>query len=334
MGHSPRIYAHGATNIALTGEGTIDGNGKATIAGVRAAKGILAGSDLRGMGAAGTPVEQRQFGTGHWLRTSTVQPFDCTNVLIEGVTVIDSPFWVVHPVLCRNVTVRRVKVDSLNANNDGCDPDSSADVLIEDCDFHTGDDAIAIKSGRDRDGWTVGRPSENIVIRRCVMRAKDGDVCIGSEMSGGVRNVFVEDCRFLTGSSALYFKGNLDRGGRVERVRVRRIAIDRLKDAMIRFETSYPGYRGGNHPPSFRDFLLEDIHCADAGGYGIYLEGVPAARIRDVVVRRTEAETARGRTWLRQIDGVTLEAVRIGGVLLPENPLETPASVAKLSIGN
>jgi polygalacturonase len=279
-------------------------------------------------------VEQRQFGAGRWLRPSMIQPFECTNVLIEGVTIVDSTFWVVHPTLCRNVTVRGIKVDSLNANNDGCDPDSCSDVLIEDCDFNTGDDAIAIKSGRDQDGWKVGRASENIVIRRCLMRSRHSSLCIGSEMSGGVRNVFMEDCRLLSVSSAFYFKANLDRGGLVEHVRARRITAEEVREGLVRFETGYHGYRGENHPPSFRDFILEDLQCQRATAYGIYVEGVPAAPIRDVVIRRATIESAVAPLWLREVENLRLEDVKINGTAAPENPPLTPAGEKKLKISS
>jgi polygalacturonase len=334
MGHSPRIYAKGATNIAITGNGVIDGNARDTFALFKTGKGRGNAGELRKMGAEGTPVEQRIFGEGRWLRPSTIQPFDCTNVLIEDVTVRDSTFWVVHPVLCRNITVRGIKVDSMNANNDGCDPDSCRDVLIENCDFHTGDDAIAIKSGRDQDGWKVGQPSENIVIRHCVMRSKWSALCIGSEMSGGVRNVFMEDCQVAGAASAFYFKANLDRGGLVEHVRARRLTVDDVREPLIRFETSYHGWRGENHPPSFRDFIIEDLTCHHAATYGIYIEGVESAPIRDVVVRRVTVDQAEGAVWLKRAENIHFEDVKINGAVQPMTPPETPESAVKLKMSS
>ena len=181
--YSPLIYARGEENIAVTGAGTIDGNARREFAGWRK---LQAGDEKRvfAMGAEGVPVAQRTFGPGTYLRPSLIQTYECRNVLIEGVTLVDSPFWVVHPVFCRNVTVRGVNVDSLTINNDGCDPDSCTDVLIENCRFHTGDDGIAIKAGRDRDAWTDGRATENVVIRHCRFQSKINALCIGSEMSG------------------------------------------------------------------------------------------------------------------------------------------------------
>lgn len=334
MGHSPRIYVNGATDVAITGKGVIDGNARGTFALFKSSGGRGNAGDLRKMGAEGTPVEKRLFGEGKWLRPSTIQPFDCANVLIEDITVRDSTFWVVHPVLCRNVTVRGIKVESMNANNDGCDPDSCRDVLIENCDFHTGDDAIAIKSGRDQDGWKVGRASENIVIRHCVMRSKWSALCIGSEMSGGVRNVFMEDCQVVGAASAFYFKANLDRGGLVEHVRARNISVDDVREPLIRFETSYHGWRGENHPPSFRDFVIEDLTCHRAATYGIYVEGVEAAPIRDVLIRRVTVDKAEGAVWLKRAENIRFENVKINGTEQPATPSTTPESAVKLKMSS
>jgi polygalacturonase len=333
-GYSPRIYVRGATNVAITGRGTIDGNARETLALMKESPGRGNPNELRKMGAEGVPVEKRVFGEGRWLRPSMIQPFECTNVLIEGVTLRDSTFWVVHPTLCRNVTVRGITVESNNANNDGCDPDSCSDVLIENCTFHTGDDSIAIKSGRDQDAWKVGRASENIVIRNVVMGSKHNGLCIGSEMSGGVHHVYVEDCRAESVSTAFYFKANLDRGGLVEHVRARRISAVEARDAFVRFETGYHGYRGENHPPSFRDFLFEDLTCKETKAYGIYFEGVPAAPIRDVVVRRAVIEKAAVPLWMKYIENVRFDDVKINGVAQPATPPLTPESETKLKIGN
>ncbi len=147
------------------------------------------------MGNRDVPVAERVFGDGHFLRPTFIQPRTSRNILIEGITILNSPMWEVTPLYCTNVTVRNVKIDSHGPNNDGCDPDSCTDVLIENCVFSTGDDCIAIKSGRNRDGRRVGAPTENVIIRNCEMKDGHGGLTIGSEMSAGVRNVFVENCR-------------------------------------------------------------------------------------------------------------------------------------------
>jgi polygalacturonase len=327
--HSPRIYVRGATNVAITGKGVIDGNGRATLAVMKNSKARGSSGELRKMGAEGVPVEQRIFGEGKWMRPSLIQPIECTNVLIEDVTIRDSTFWIVHPVLCRNVTVRGITVESWNGNNDGVDPDSCTDVLIENCTLRTGDDSIAIKSGRDQDAWRVGRPSENIVIRNNIMGSRHAGVCIGSEMSGGVRNVYVEDCRMESVSSALYFKGNLDRGGLVENVRARRIHVQKVRSGLVWFETTYPGYRGGNFPPSFRNYIMEDLTCDEATGYAINVEGAEKAPIRDVVIRRATVHKARHPLSVKLVENFRLEDVRVNGQLLPTNPPMSPAAASE-----
>ncbi len=318
-GHSPRIYVRGATNVAITGRGTIDGNARETLALMKDSKARGGSGTLRKMGAEGVPVEQRIFGEGKWMRPSMIQPFECTNVLIEDVTIRDSTFWVVHPVFCRNVTVRGITVDSMNGNNDGCDPDSCVDVLIEHCTFRTGDDSIAIKSGRDQDGWRVARPTENVDIRHVTMGSRHSGLCIGSEMSGGVRNVFMEDCTADAVSSALYFKGNVDRGGFVEYVRARRITVKQVRDGLVRFDTTYRAQdlRGGTTAPSFRDFTIEDVTCDESRTFGLSIEGLPGAPIRDVTIRRVEIKKAATPTRITQTENVRLEDVTINGQRLP-----------------
>jgi polygalacturonase len=251
---------------------------------------------------------------------SLIQFLQCTNVLVEGVTILDSPFWIVHPVLCHNVTVRGIRVESMNGHNDGVDPDSCCNVLIENCVFRTGDTSIAIKSGRDQDGWRVGRPSENIVIRHITMGSRHSGLCIGSEMSGGVPNVFMEDCRLESVSSALYFKGSLNRGGLVENVCARHIHAQKVRDGLVRFQTTYQGYRGGNYPPSFRNFLIEDISATESTSLGIDIEGAAAAPIRDVTIRRAKVDNARTPSRIVNAENLRFEGVEINGQLLPETP--------------
>jgi polygalacturonase len=192
MNYSPLIYAFEQSNIAMTGPGTLDGQADKDNWWPWKGK-----SDDRNalfaMGAKGTPVADRKFGLGRTLRPNFIQPYRSQNVLIEGVTILNSPMWEIHPVLSRNVTVRNVSINSHGPNNDGCDPESCTDVHVTGCTFDTGDDCIAIKSGRNEDGRRVNRPCENLVIENCNMKDGHGGVSIGSELSGGVRNVIVRD---------------------------------------------------------------------------------------------------------------------------------------------
>ncbi|MEO8367994.1 MAG: glycoside hydrolase family 28 protein [Candidatus Solibacter sp.] len=203
MNYSPFVYALDQQNIAITGGGTLDGQANAENwwpwGGKRGAKPDdlnqrKARALLMEMVEKGTPVADRKFGEGGYLRPMFVQPYRCTNVLIEDVTITNSPMYEMHPVLCRNFTARGVTVSSHGPNNDGCDPESCVDVLIDGCTFDTGDDCIAIKSGRNADGRRLHAPSENLIVQNCVMKDGHGGVTMGSECSGDIRNVFAQDC--------------------------------------------------------------------------------------------------------------------------------------------
>ena len=333
--YSPLIYARDEENIAVTGDGVIDGDARLVFRGWAMGATKLqdkAQIQSREMNAKGTPIAERKFGEGSFLRPSMIQPYECRNVLIQGVTVKDSPFWVVHPTFCTNVIVRRVTVDSLTINNDGCDPDSCTDVLIEDCYFHTGDDGIAIKAGRDQDAWRDGRMTENVIIRHCRFQSKINGLCIGSEMAAGVRHVFMEDCRVEEGASCIYFKSNRDRGGFIENARVRRIQVDISKAAVIRFETNYQGYRGGKSPTTYRDFVIEDINADEASAYMLFAEGLDELPIRGVLLRNVIVKYAREPLFLRNVDCIRLDNVRVNGTTLPEFPAMTPSDAPRLKI--
>ena len=318
--YSPFIYAYGLTNIAITGKGTIDGNSEKTFATWKPnqKKDQLL---LRQMGNDNVPLYERVFGKGHLLRPGMIQLNNCKNVLIDGVKIIDSPFWVIHPVLCYNVTVRNVIVTSTNLNNDGCDPEGSVNVLIENCEFNTGDDAIAIKAGRDQDGWRIGQSTENIVIRNIQMNSKANGLCIGSEMSGGVRNIYMEDCTVSNASSTIYFKANLDRGGFIENVWVRNINVEIARSRAIAFETNYHGYRGNYFPPVFSNFVIENIMCKEGGKYAIFGEGVNDSKLKNITLKNITIDRAETPYHLMFIENWTIDNVKIGGELMPANPV-------------
>lgn len=314
--YSPMIYAYQATNVAITGRGTIDGNSKDSFATWKERQ-EPAQMRLRQMGHDGVPVQQRIFGEGHWLRPSMIQFWGCRNVLVEDLSIVDAPFWIVHPVYCQNVIARGLKITSWNTNNDAVDPDSSVDVLIENCVFNTGDDGVAVKSGRDQDAWRVGQPTENVIVRNCDMNSKANGLVIGSEMSAGVRNVFMENCRIGKVRKGIYFKSNLDRGGLVERIRIRNVSVDD-SEIFIFFTTDYHGYRGGNAPTAFRDIVLENITCRETDK-GIEAVGVPASPLRDIVLDDITVQQAAIPFEIRHVSNFRLDDVRINGkpVVLP-----------------
>jgi polygalacturonase len=184
---------------------------------------------------------------------------------------------------------------------------------VEDCVFRCGDDCIALKSGRDADGWRLGRPTENIVIRRIEMEAPywGSGLALGSEMSGGVRTVFAEDIRMGYAKTALNFKGNLDRGGALEQVRVRRVVVAKA-DTFLQFTTDYHGYRGGNCPPRFRDFVLENLSCMEAEA-PIHAVGRPEAALEDITLRDVTIVRAAKPPVFRHVRRLSAERVEING---------------------
>jgi polygalacturonase len=291
LNFSPPIYAFEQENIAITGPGVVDGQAskenwwawarRAADDADSPAKADI--GRLLDFGQRGVPVEQRVFGAGHFLRPNFIQLYRCRNVLIEEIAIRNSPMWEIHPVLSVNVTVRGVKISSHGPNNDGCNPESSRDVLIEDCVFDTGDDCIAIKSGRDNDGRRVATASENIVIRNCTMKDGHGGVVMGSEMSGNIRNVYVENCHMDSPNldRAFRIKSNARRGGIVENIFARNVEIGRVAEAVLTIDFLYETGAVGEHRPVARNILLEKIQSS-ASPRVMWIVSFPGAVIEDV----------------------------------------------------
>lgn len=329
MNYSPLIYAFEAENVAVTGSGTLDGQasdeywwpwkGKKEF-GWRPgmADQDAARNKLFAMGDANTPVAERQFGEGSQLRPNFFEPYRCTNVLIEGVTLKNAPFWEVHPVLCRSVTVRGLNIDSAGPNTDGCDPESCTDVLIENCTFNTGDDCIAIKSGRNGDGRRVNVPSRNIVIRGCTMKDGHGGVTIGSEITGGVHNVFAEDCKMDSPDlwNAIRIKNNAMRGGDLSNFHFRRIVVGQVAHAVLTLDFNYE--EGGNGP--FRP-VLNGVHLSrivsGKSRYGIDAQGLANAEIGDVTVEDCNFENVRDGNIVKFVRGLRFARLVVNGKPVP-----------------
>ncbi|MEV4114047.1 glycosyl hydrolase family 28 protein [Nonomuraea sp. NPDC049695] len=326
--YSPFIYARNQTDIALTGTGTIDGN---------AAAGPWSGFDdqrgpdwdrLQQLAVDGVPVEQRQFGDGHYLKPSMIQFYGCRNILVEDLDIRNPAMWTIHPVLSRNITIRRVKIYSRGAMVDGVDPECSSDVLIEGCTFDTGDDGTVIKSGRDTDGRRVGVPSTDIVIRGNTYYGRWGAITVGSEMSGGVRNVFAENNRILAGSSyhsfyALYLKTNNRRGGTVDGVHVRNLTGGPCDRGGFFIDMNYSLTGPGQGPivnPVIQNITVDGLDIADSP-FAIKLSGSSASHIRNVTISNstfTQIDTPAPQ--LSNADDVVLRNVRINGVLYGSSP--------------
>jgi polygalacturonase len=325
LSYSPLVYAKDVEDVAITGAGTIDGN---------VSSGFhpwhpLANPDmqrLRRMGFTGVPLEERVFGAGTYLRPPLVQLLRARRVLLQDFTAVNSPFWVNHLVYSEHVTVRGIKVESHFPNNDGVDVDSSRWVLVEDSIFRTGDDAVVIKSGRDLDGRTVAMPSEYVVVRRNDMGGEDG-IALGSEMSGDIRYVFFTDNVLRSGSSAIRFKANLDRGGTVEHVGVRRFTVGSF-DRLFWFQLNYPGELGGNFPSTYRDIVFEDFTVGDVGT--LFEAHAPAqAPLVGVILRNVAVASTKQNLILENVEDLRFDDVTVAGRAVSATVGEAAAAPAE-----
>lgn len=312
MNFSPLIYANNKHNVAVTGKGILNGQGNNenwwNWCG-NARYGWKKDSPnqkedvykLMDLADKGVPVAERIFGQGHYLRPNFIEFFECKEVLIQGIQIINAPFWVIHPIKSTNVIVDGVTIKSHGPNNDGCDPEYSKNVWIKNTTFDTGDDCIAIKSGRDNDGRRVAIKSENIIVQDCKMFDGHGGVTIGSEISAGVSNVFVENCLMDSPEldRAIRIKSNTRRGGLVENVYVRNIKVGEVKESVLGIDLHYGvhGNQTGNFMPQVQNIFIEKSTVKNGGLYGILAkghEGFPIKNIRfnDVVIEKVETDYA------------------------------------------
>ncbi|MFE9201230.1 glycosyl hydrolase family 28 protein [Micromonospora sp. NPDC007230] len=319
--YSPLIYAFEQENIGITGAGVLDGQadnqhwwpwkGKAEYGWKKGdPKQDAARARLFAMAEQGVPVEQRVFGEGDCLRSSFIEPYRCRNVLIEGVTIVRSPMWEIHPTLSENVLVQNVTVNSHGPNNDGCDPESSRMVVIRGCTFDTGDDCIAIKAGRNADGRRVNVPSEDILIEDCLMRDGHGGVTIGSEMSGGVRNVFARNCEMSSPNLdiALRFKTNSVRGGFITDVYARDIRIGEVAGAVIDVNFFYEEGPGYGFNPVVRNIDVRDLTVGQAGR-ALNLRGYADDHITNVTLTNVDFGTTGKPGVVEYVDNLVLRNV-------------------------
>ena len=321
---SPLIYANGQHDIALTGEGTIDGSGskeawwfwqdgKNKDFGWAPGKYSMRPSraQLQKQSEDEVPIAQRIYTAKNPMRPQSVNFMNCERVLIENVTLLRSPFWVLHPVLCTDVTVRGVKIQNDGPNGDGCDPESCNRVLIENCTFDTGDDCIAIKSGRNKDGRMWNVPCQNIIVRNCKMLDGHGGVVVGSEISGGYRNLFVENCQMDSPNleRVIRIKTNTCRGGIIENIYVRNVEVGECDEAVLKINLNYEpkeqAERG--HIPTVRNVLLENVNCKKSK-YGAYISGLEDdTQIYNITVRNCRWSGVS--TGMHRIEGKSRKVV-------------------------
>lgn len=326
---SPLIYAYEQDNIAVTGKGRLDGQADRDTwwswygdenAGQDYARPLSSDVGiLRRMTDEGVDVKKRVFGEGHFLRPNFIQVIGCNNVLIEGISIENSPMWGVNPVLCTNVTVRGVEVSGEFNNNDGCNPENCNDVLIEQCRFEVGGDGVAVKSGRNRDGWELkemGMPAQNMVIRDNVFVSGASGIAFGSEMSGDIRNIYADGNVFGENALdyAIRFKSNAARGGVVENIYIRGSRASNIRYVSIHATMLYDEGWMGNYLPEYKNIRIEDFQ-SDGGVYGIFMDAFEQAPIRglelvDVDIRNVGCEI-RVRNWENPVlKNVTLNGNR------------------------
>lgn len=323
----PLIYAYGEKNIAITGKGVIDG------AAENENWWKMCGSPRFGWQEGDisqrtgrpkllkwandmVPVSERIFTAEDGMRPQLINFYLCRNILIEGVTLLRSPFWVIHPLLCENLTVRQVTMENDGPNGDGCDPESCRNVLIEDCFFNTGDDCIAIKSGRNNDGRRWAVPSENIIVRNCNMKNGHGGVVVGSEISGGFKNLFVENCYMDSPEldRVIRIKTNTLRGGVVENIFARNIEVGECKIAVVSINLQYEPHEAGARGfiPTVRNIFIDRVNCAKSQ-YGVYLNGLDdQANITGISIKNSNfRQVANGNFVHGQVGEIEVENLQI-----------------------
>ena len=321
MNYSPLIYAKNKTNVAITGKGTLNGQADSSNWWVWSGgksygwkKGIPSQNDptnrevLVDMAEKNVPVSERVFGDGRYLRPSFIEFFECNTVLIKDITVINAPFWILHPLKSNNVIIDGVTINSHGPNNDGCDPEYSQNIIIKNCTFNTGDDCIAIKAGRDADGRRVAIPSKNIIVQNCKMIDGHGGVVIGSEISAGVNNVFVENCVMDSPNldRAIRIKTNSRRGGIIEDIFVRNLEVGTVKECVLRATMTYNVYgsQTGNFIPVVRNISLENIKVKNGGRYGVLADGYAESPVENITLKNVVIEKVDSVYSLKNVKNI------------------------------
>ena len=357
MRNQSPISATGATNIAITGKGIIDGNGD----GWRAVKsdkltasqwkklvasgGIVSedgkthypsesfmkGSKMPANPGALTPEKDMAFyeSIKGFLRPNLVVLTNCKYILLEGVTFQNSPAWCLHPLMSEHLTVRNVFVKNpwYAQNGDGIDAESCKNVLIENSVFDVGDDALCMKSGRDAEGRKRAMPIENVIIRGCTVYASHGGFVIGSEMSGGAKNIFVSNCTFIGADIGLRFKTTRGRGGVVENIFIKDIYMKDIPAEAILFDMYYmakdPVALAGEKrelpkveakpvdetTPVFKNFHISNVYCNGAEK-GIFVRGLPEMHVKDIVLENMVLQAKKGID-VQEASGITFKNIKI-----------------------
>ncbi|MBC2608035.1 glycoside hydrolase family 28 protein [Pelagicoccus albus] len=289
--YSPLIYAYQKENIAVVGGGLLNGAGvnwwwrttedpareHIAMPGKLAWKALLKRIQEEGY----EPVEEDFEVAMHYLRPSLIQSIECKKVLFEGISLLDSPMWMLHPIYCEDLQIRGVKFSSHGPNGDGIDLDSCRNVRISDCFFDTYDDCIVIKSGRDAQGRAIGRPTEFVTITNCVMYQGNGGVVIGSEMSGGIRNITASNIVCYGTDRGIRLKTARGRGAVVENLRFDNWVIENSALESIQISSNYvdlPEEDFSERTPTMRNVAISNVTIVNAAK-AINIAGLPEQKV-------------------------------------------------------
>ncbi|HXI58132.1 MAG TPA: glycosyl hydrolase family 28-related protein [Polyangia bacterium] len=279
MNRSPMIYAYQQSNIAVTGEGTLDASQTTSWNRTDAA----AFTTLVGWGDSGTPVKDRILPADTRLRTSFLMPYQSHDILIQGITVKGGPFWQIHPTLSSNVTLRDVSTNSTASEASALVIESSDNVVLQNGTFVAGADCIALKSGRDNDGRRINKPTKNVVLIHARCQGAGGLLAVGSEETGGVQSIFGYDLGTMgTGiDQALFLKATPTRGGTVRDINLDTLVATKLRGTFMSATMTYIGVTTGDFPPTFGDVTLSHV-TVDGAARVLDLQGLPASQIGPV----------------------------------------------------
>ena len=258
--YSPMIYGIGLSDVAITGKGIISGASEIRLTWKNLQKDTQ--QRVRRLEEEHIPLEKRVFGPGDYLRPALLQLLDSQRILFEDFALVDNAFWMIHPVYCKDITIRRLTLDCMLINNDGIDLDSCENVLVEDSVFRNGDDAVVIKSGRDQDGLRVGKPTKKVVIRNCVFAEVLHGFAIGSELSGGAEDIFVHN---ITMKKVLYealsFKSTRGRGGVIRNINISDITVEHAGNHLVCIDNNYQKEHHGDALTLFQNISIKNVSC-------------------------------------------------------------------------
>ena len=308
--YSPLIYAYDCENVAITGKGKLKAKMDTWKVWFARPSGHMQNlKQLYEMASKDVPVEERQMvNDSANFRPQFIQFNRCKKVLLEGISIENSPFWVIHPYLSSDVVIRNVNVYAHGHNNDGVDPEMSQNVLIEDCVFDQGDDAIAVKAGRNQDAWRLNTPVKNVVVRNCLVKNGHQLLAIGSELSGGVENIYMENCEVEPNAKLnhlLFIKTNERRGGYVKNIYMENIKAGRIDMGVLGIETDVL-YQWRDLVPTYERRLtqIEQIHMKNIKAENVdfvsRILGEAELPVRDVQLTTVEVDSIRDTETIHQ----------------------------------